>query len=397
VSSVILKKSADDFIKRKHPWIFSGAIEKVEGNPSNGETVEIYTSAKKLIGKGCYSPSSQIRVRVWSFNPDEQINPDFFKKKIEQSSLLRKQIINSEETDAYRLINAESDGLPGLIVDCYNDFLVCQFLSAGAEFFKSTIVEILKEEFKPEGIYERSDVDVRKKENLEPAKGVLFGNEPDDLIEIKENGLKFLVDIKNGHKTGFYLDQRDNRKMIIDFCRDKTVLNCFSYTGAFSVYALNAGARQITQVETSSYAIEIAMKNIGLNKLDSENVENISEDVFKVLRKFRDEARSFDVIILDPPKFAESVSQVQKASRAYKDVNLLAVKLLNPGGTLFTFSCSGHVSPELFQKIIAGAALDADRNVCIIKFLSQSPDHPVSLNFPEGLYLKGLVCSLSSS
>jgi 23S rRNA (cytosine1962-C5)-methyltransferase len=393
VPSVTLKKSADEFLKRKHPWIFSGAIEKVNGNPSGGETVEIFTHNKKLAGRGSFSPSSQIRVRVWSFNPDEQIDADFFRKKIKSSSLFRKKIIREEDTNAYRLINSESDGIPGLIVDRYDNYLVCRFLSAGTEYFKNIIVEILKDIFNPACIYERSDADVRKKETLSPTKGVLSGKEPDDLPEIKENGLKFLVDIKNGQKTGFYLDQRDNREMLTEFCGDKTVLNCFSYTGAFSVYALSAGAKQVTQVETSSSAIDIAMKNIELNKLNVSRVENINDDVFKVLRKFRDEGRYFDIIILDPPKFAESSSQIEKASRAYKDINLLAIKLLNPNGILFTFSCSGHVSPELFQKIVAGAALDANRNVHIIKFLSQSSDHPLALNFPEGLYLKGLICS----
>jgi 23S rRNA (cytosine1962-C5)-methyltransferase len=393
MQSVTLKKSADSFIKRKHPWIFSGAIEKVEGNPSNGETVQIFTSDKKLIGNGSFSPSSQIRVRVWSFDPEEKIDPDFFRRKILLALEVRNHLIDSSRTNAYRIINAESDGLPGLIVDRYSDFLVCQFLSAGEEFFKETIVEILNEILKPAGIYERSDVEVRTKEGLQPAKGLLKGNIPDDLIEVKENGFKFLVDVKNGHKTGFYLDQRDNRALISEFSKGKNVLNCFSYTGGFSVYALASGADKITQIEASSSAIELASKNFELNNLDSSLVESINGDVFEVLRKFRDERRIFDLIILDPPKFAESSSQIQKASRGYKDINLLAIKLLNLGGILFTFSCSGHVSPELFQKIVADAALDSGREVKIIMQLTQASDHQVSLNFPEGFYLKGLVCA----
>jgi len=392
VNSVILKKSADSFIKRKHPWIFSGAIDKVDGNPSNGETVQIFTSNKTLVGFGSFSSASQIRVRVWSFNPEVKIDPDFLRDKIVTASKLRNQFIDYSTTDAYRVINAESDGLPGLIVDKYSDFLVCQFLSAGAEFNKNIIVEILGDTFKPKGIYERSDSEVRTKEDLEPVKGILRGKEPDELLEVKENGLKFFVDAKSGHKTGFYIDQRENRKILSEYVKDKTVLNCFSYTGGFSVYALATGAKKVTQIESSASVIELSAKNFELNNLSSSMVENINGDVFEVLRKFRDERRTFDLIILDPPKFAESAFQIQKASRGYKDINLLALKLLNPGGMLFTFSCSGHISQELFQKIVADATLDSGREVRIIKQLTQSSDHPVALNFPEGLYLKGLVC-----
>ena len=390
--SVTLKKSADSFIKRKHPWIFSGAIEKVEGNPSNGETVQIFTSDKKLVGSGSFSTSSQIRVRVWSFNPEEKIDGDFFRNKIDQAKSLREKIIDISTTNAYRIINSESDGLPGLIVDRYGDYLVCQFLSSGTEFFKEAIADVLNNLFKLKGIYERSDVDVREKEGLKPIKELLKGKELEELVEIIENGLKFLVDVKEGHKTGFYLDQRDNRKLVAEFAKGKIVLNCFSYTGGFSVYAMAFGAEKVTQIESSLSALEIANKNIEMNGLNISNIENINGDVFEVLRKFRDERRTFDLIILDPPKFAESASQIQKAGRGYKDINLLAIKLLNPGGILITFSCSGHVSKELFQKIVSDAALDSGREVKIIKQLSQSADHPVSLNFPEGLYLKGMVC-----
>lgn len=393
--SVYLKKSADKFIKRKHPWIFSGAIEKIDGNPSNGETVQIFTSDKKLIGLGNFSPSSQIRIRVWSFNPEEKIDADFFRNKIDRAKSLREKIIDISATNAYRIINSESDGLPGVVFDRYGEYLVCQFLSSGAEYFKETITDILNDVFRPKGIYERSDVDVREKEGLVPTKGLLLGEEPEGLVEILENGFKFLVDIKEGHKTGFYLDQRDNRKLVSEYAKEKNVLNCFSYTGGFSVYAIASGAISVTQTDTSSSALELASKNIVLNGLDLSVVENINGDVFEILRKFRDERRTFDLIILDPPKFAESASQTQKASRGYKDINLLAFKLLNPGGILFTFSCSGHISQELFQKIVSDAALDSGREVKIFKQLTQSTDHPVLLNFPEGLYLKGLMCFTS--
>jgi len=392
MASVILKKSADSFIKRKHPWIFSGAIEKVEGNPSNGDTVQIFISNKTLVGCGSFSPSSQIRVRVWSFDPEELIDSEFFRRKILLAHSQREKIIEISETNVYRIINAENDGLPGLIVDRYADYLVCQFLSAGAESNKGVIIETLNELFKPVGIFERSDVEVRTKEGLQPNQGLLKGNIPEDLIEVQENGFKFLVDIKSGHKTGFYLDQRDNRSLVSEFSKGKSVLNCFSYTGGFSVYALAAGAEKATQIEASASASDLSNKNFELNNLNPSLVENINGDVFEILRKFRDERRTFDLIILDPPKFAESADQIQKASRGYKDINLLAMKLLNPGGILFTFSCSGHISHELFQKIVAGAALDSGREVKIIKQLTQSSDHPVALNFPEGLYLKGLIC-----
>jgi len=395
MQSVTLKKSADSFIKRKHPWIFSGAIEKIEGNPSNGETVQIFNSEKKLVGYGSFSPSSQLRVRVWSFDPEEKIDRDFFRRRILLASEVRNHLIDSSRTNAYRIVNAESDGLPGLIIDRYANYLVCQFLSAGAEFNKKLIIEILDDVFKPVGIFERSDVEVRTKESLQPAKGLLKGTVPDDLIEVRENGFKFLVDIKGGHKTGFYLDQRDNRALVSEFAKGKNVLNCFSYTGGFSVYSLASGAEKVTQIEASASALDLSLKNAELNNIDTSLIENINGDVFEVLRKFRDERRTFDLIILDPPKFTESTSQIQKASRGYKDINLLAIKLLNPGGILFTFSCSGHISQDLFQKIVADASLDSGREVQIIKQLTQSSDHPVSLSFPEGLYLKGLVCSVN--
>jgi 23S rRNA (cytosine1962-C5)-methyltransferase len=395
VPSVILKKAADSFIKRKHPWIFSGAIEKVEGCPSNGETVQIFTSDKKPVGNGSFSPSSQIRVRVWSFDPEEKLDENFFWRKISLAQSLREEIIDSSQTNAYRIINAESESLPGLIVDRYSNYLVCQFLSAGAEFHKKIIIDVLDDIFKPLGIFERSDIDVRTKEGLQPVQGLLKGTLSEDFVEVRENGFRFLVDIKSGHKTGFYLDQRDNRSLVSEFSKEKNILNCFSYTGGFSVYALASGAEKVTQIESSLSALEIANKNMEMNGLSLSSVENINDDVFTVLRKFRDVRKTFDLIILDPPKFAESASQIQQASRGYKDINLLAIKLLNPGGILFTFSCSGHIAPELFQKIIAGAAIDSGREVKIIKQLMQSSDHPVSLNFPEGLYLKGLVCSVN--
>lgn len=392
---VKLKRGRDKSFLRKHPWIFSGAIDSVKDLKQNGETVEIISADGKPLGYGSYSAHSQITVRVLSFNPSEKIDIDFFRNRIESSIELRNNLINTQSTNAYRIINAESDFLPGLVVDKYDNYLVCQFLSAGAEFWKKEIVEVLNSIFNPAGIYERSDVDVREKEGLQPVKAVLSGKEPAEYFEVIENENKFFVDIKSGHKTGFYLDQRDNRNILSLFASDKEVLNCFSYTGGFAVYALRGGAKKVINVDSSADALSLAEKNLSLNKIDSSRYENTRDDVFKYLRKLRDTNKQFDVIVLDPPKFAESVSQVEKASRGYKDINLLALKSLKKNGVLFTFSCSGHITQELFNKIVSDAAIDSGREVHILKFLTQSSDHTISTSFPEGLYLKGLVCVVS--
>ena len=387
-----LKKNRQRSLERKHPWVFSGAIDSIKEPPQSGVTIKVVSADGKFLGWGAYSIKSQISIRIWSFDENENIDTEFFRRQIEQSIELRDQIIETTNTNAYRLINAESDGLPGIIVDKYNDYIVCQFLSAGAEFWKEEVVKLLSSLLNPTGIYERSDVEVREKEGLLPVSGVLFGKEPPDLVEIFENGNKFFIDIKKGHKTGFYLDQRDNRKLLEKFSSGKEILNCFAYSGGFAVYALKSGADKVINVDSSIETLELAEKNFALNGISSSAYENINDDIFKFLRKLRDTNKQFDIIILDPPKFAESVSQIEKASRGYKDINLLAIKLLKKGGVLFTFSCSGHITSELFNKIIADAALDSGRNVNIVKNLTQSPDHTVSTNFPEGLYLKGLVC-----
>jgi 23S rRNA (cytosine1962-C5)-methyltransferase len=389
---VLLKKSREKSLLQHHPWLFSGAIEKISGNPQPGETVTIQVFDGRNLGRGAWSPQSQIAVRIWSFDSQEVIDEQFFRIRLQMAIALRQQLLANPDTNALRLVNAESDGLPGLIVDKYDEFLVCQFLSAGIEYWKTTIISLLQEFVPATGIYERSDVDVRHKEGLSRRIGVLFGKEPPQLVEIKENGMRFLVDIKNGHKTGFYLDQRENRKRFAEFAHGVEILNCFAYTGGFGIYALAAGAKQVTNLETSADALDLLNKNVTLNALEPAIVINIKDDVFQVLRQFRDSCRTFDMIVLDPPKFAESQSQLRKASRGYKDINLLAFKLLRSGGTLFTFTCSGQMTAALFQKIVADAALDAGRTVKIIGYLSQAADHPVALNFPEGRYLKGLIC-----
>jgi 23S rRNA (cytosine1962-C5)-methyltransferase len=296
------------------------------------------------------------------------------------------------DTDSYRLIHGESDGIAGLIVDRYNDVLVLQSLTAGSEFWKETIADLLVEETGAQNIYERSDADVRELEGLKPISGVLRGTIPDSRITILEHNLKFKVDVQHGHKTGFYLDQRANRQRVSELSKDRDVLNCFCYTGGFSLNALANGAKSVLSVDSSADALSLLEENIALNNLPAERHTSLEGDVFQLLRKFRDENRSFDMIILDPPRFAPTAAHAEKAARAYKDINLLAFKLLRSAGILVTFSCSGGVDAALFQKIVASAALDAGVDASIIEHLSQGNDHPVSLHFPEGTYLKGLVC-----
>jgi 23S rRNA (cytosine1962-C5)-methyltransferase len=388
MNSVILKKGREKNLLQRHPWIFSGAIECVEGAPGVGETVTVCSFDRKSLAQAAWSPQSQIALRVWSFNPETIIDAAFFRTKLKNAIAARRNI----NSNAIRLVAAESDGLPGLIIDRYADWIVCQFLSAGSEHWKDTIVELLQELFPSVPVYERSDVSVREKEGLPSRCGVLAGTEPPEHVEINENGMRLLVDIKGGHKTGYYLDQRDSRLAVRQWAEGRDVLNCFSYTGGFGVAALLGGAKHVLQMDSSEPALEIARKNAELNGLDPAASEYMCGDVFKELRRFRDSRRDFDLIILDPPKFIESRSQLEGGARGYKDINLLAFKLLRPGGLLFTFSCSGLMEMPLFQKIVADSALDAGRNGQILAVLNQSPDHPIALNFPEGAYLKGLLC-----
>jgi len=406
MSSVILKKGREKNLLQRHPWIFSGAIERVEGSPGSGETVTVCSFDRKPLAQAAWSPESQIAARIWSFNPETIIDAAFFRTKLQNAINARCHLTGRAcspsaprtaetavpTTNAVRLVAAESDGLPGLIIDRYADWIVCQFLSAGSEYWKDTIVELLQEFFPGLSIYERSDVSVREKEGLPSRCGVLAGTEPPEHVEIEENGMRLLVDIKGGHKTGYYLDQRDSRFAVRQWAEGRDVLNCFSYTGGFGVAALLGGAKHVTQMDSSEPALDIAKKNAELNGLDPAVSEYLCGDVFKELRKYRDSRRSFDLIVLDPPKFIESRSQLDGGARGYKDINLLAFKLLRPGGLLFTFSCSGLMEMPLFQKIVSDAALDAGRNGQILAVLNQSPDHPVALNFPEGAYLKGLLC-----
>ena len=343
-----------------------------------------------MLGTGAYSPHSQIRVRLWEFS-EIKIDKDLFVERISNALNFRKAIIDESKYNAYRIINSESDDLPGVIVDKYNNVLVCQFISTGADFWKNTIVEILVDKLNPAAIYERSDADVRQKEGLKSAKGMLYGNLTSDEIEIKEDNVSFLINVKSGHKTGFYLDQRINRKVVTEYSQGKSVLNCFSYTGGFGVNAAVAGAEHVTNLDSSEDVLNQSVMNFNLNNISSDKYTNEKADVFKKLRSLKTENKKYDLIILDPPKFIEGKNSLNKGSRGYKDINMLAMQLLNAGGYLFTFSCSGLMTPELFNKIVADAAVDANINASIVNRLWQSPDHRTITSFPESLYLKGLV------
>ena len=392
MASVILKEGREKSLLRRHPWIFSGAILGIEGHVEPGETVEVLSCHGDFLARGAYSPRSQIAVRIWSFDANEEIGPGFFHQRLQRAIDSRTVLLRNNSATAYRIVNAESDGLPGVIIDRYGDFLVCQFLSAGSEYWRREIIAQLEALAPCAGMYERSDVDVREKEGLLPRSGHLSGEEVPELVEIQEGPVRFMVDIRRGHKTGFYLDQRENRGFVPAFCMNAEVLDGFSYTGGFGVWALKHGAAKVTHLESSSTALQLARRNVEINELDTGKVEDVEGDVFKALRLYRDQDRQFDLIVLDPPKFATSKGQLEQASRGYKDINWLAFKLLKPGGVLFTFSCSGAVDMNLFQKIVAGAAVDAGRDGQIIQRLTQASDHPTALNFPEGTYLKGLVC-----
>jgi 23S rRNA (cytosine1962-C5)-methyltransferase len=392
MSAVILKPDREKSLLRRHPWVFSGAVDRIEGNPGSGDTVDVISSVGLLLGRGAYSPSSQIRVRIWTFDPNETVSPEFFQSRIQRALHLRRSLGLLHPEGACRVVHGESDGLPGLIVDRYADYLVCQFLTAGTERWKSDILVSLTELLPSAGIYERSDVEARGREGLQPLAGHLLGREAPELLMIHEGPCRFAVDIRRGHKTGFYLDQRDNRALMATYARGAEVLNAFAYTGAFGIHALKAGAARVTHVESSHDALDLARHNLELNGLEAVAAEHIEGNVFQVLRQYRHTGRHFDLIVLDPPKFVEAQSHLERASRGYKDINLLAFRLLDPGGFLFTFSCSGLMPQPLFQKIVADAALDAGREAHILHRLGQSADHPTALAFPEGSYLKGLIC-----
>ena len=430
-AAITLKAGREKSLLRRHPWVFSGAVERVDGAAASGDTLAVCGAQGEFLAWAAYNAASQITARVWSWHQEDVINAEFFRSRIANAlearnainfpirhnilPTVRPELVEGHDnapsvdfarastgsarteclllnsgSNGIRLIHAESDGLPGLIVDQYGGVLVMQIGSAGAERWRDTCADILQQLCNPACIYERSDSDSRALEGLEPRNGVLRGTLPES-VEITEHGLRFKVDVAAGQKTGFYLDQRDNRKLTETLARDKDVLNCFCYTGGFSLYALRGGAKSVLSIDASEEALQLAQRNVELNGLDASRAEWLCADVFQALRTLRDQNRKFDLIILDPPKFAPTAAFAEKAARGYKDIALLGFKLLRPGGLLATYSCSGGISEDLFQKIIAGAALDAGVDAQIIRYLHASADHPVLLSFPEGAYLKGLV------
>ncbi|MCJ7662352.1 MAG: class I SAM-dependent rRNA methyltransferase [Anaerolineales bacterium] len=389
--NVQLNVGREKSVHRGHPWIFSGSIMKVDEGIVPGETVDVLDSSGEVIARGAYSPDSQIRIRIWTWNLSEPINSDFLRSRLEQALTYRKQYLNLNKINAYRLVYGEADGLPGFIVDRYDDILVIQCTTCGADRWRETFIDLLVQLTGIEKIVERSDVDVRELEGLPARSCIVNGDVAPGPHTIRENDMRFWVDVLEGQKTGFYLDQRDNRAGLRKFVNQRDVLDCFTYTGGFAISALIGGAKSVVGVDSSKENLNLARENCKINGISPDNVEWVVGDIFKYLRELRDRNRKFDLIILDPPKFAPTSKHVQKAARGYKDINLLGFKLLRPGGMLCTFSCSGGVGQELFQKIVVSAAIDAGVRARIIKRFSQALDHPVGLNFPEGEYLKGLL------
>lgn len=373
---------------RRHPWLFSGALAPQADTPTSGETVRVLDTHGRFLGWAAWSGESQIRLRFWSFDERETIDRDFFHRRLSRAIQLRDGM--DQVSDAMRLVNGESDGLPGLIVDRYGEVLVMQLLSAGPESWREVLCDELQTLTGAQAIYERSDADVRELEGLPLRSGLLRGELP-AVTDITEHGLRYRVNVTAGQKTGFYLDQRANRQRIGDLARGADVLNCFCYTGGFSLAALRGDARSVLSIDSSGDALDAARINLSLNDLPSERAEWVEADVFQYLRRLRDAGRSYDLIVLDPPKFAPTAQHVERASRAYKDINLWAMKLLRPNGHLATFTCSGGMSAELFQKVVAGSAWDAKSDMRLTSRFGADVDHPVSLNFPEGDYLKGLL------
>ncbi|MFZ5803004.1 MAG: class I SAM-dependent rRNA methyltransferase [Candidatus Omnitrophota bacterium] len=385
----ILKAGKEKPLEGHHPWVFSGAIDRIDEDYATGDLVKVYSAQDRFLGIGYLNPRSQIAIRMLVFQ-DIPVDEHFFAKRVRRAIDLRYPFL-PPDTNAYRLVHSEGDFLPGLIVDRYADYLVVQFQTAGIEKWRDVIIRTLGEALGPKGIYEKNDTDHRETEGLEKRSGVLAGEEPPNYVEIKEYGIKFAVDLKSGQKTGFFLDQRENRKKVGMASAQKRVLNCFAYTGGFGVVAAKWGASETVSVEASEAALNTARTNYELNGLTGPAFQFVKADVFEYLRSVRQE---FDVVVLDPPAFCKHKAQVMQASRGYKDINLSALRLLAKGGLLFTYSCSSHIDPDLFQKIVFGAAKDTHKKVRILEKTSHGFDHPINIYHPEGEYLKGLVCQV---
>lgn len=388
---LVLKKGKEKAAWQKHPWIFSGAVDKIKGKPENGEIVKVLAADQSFLAYGYFNGQSRVAVRLLEWDEEVQIDTAWYAARIKAAIASRAHILKENYTDTCRLIFSEADYLPGLIVDQYADFLSLQILSAGMEHVKADLISILREELSPKGIFDKSDANARTHENLEPAQGLLWGETPPEFIEVKENGIRYHINIADGQKSGFYCDQRDNREILAAYTKDKEVLDCFCYSGGFTLNSLKMGASHVTSVDSSALAIETLAHNLELNGFAPTQQHSIQSDVNKQLRAFKEEGKLFDVLVLDPPKYAPSRSALDRAARAYKDLNRLGMGLLKSGGILATYSCSGAVDLETFKQIIAWAALDAGREVQIIKQFHQPEDHPVRISFSEGEYLKGLL------
>ena len=386
-----LKKGKEKAVYQRHPWVFSGALDKVKGKPENGDIVRLVDANGDFLAYGYYNDQSRVAVRLIEWNEEITIDEAWYEQKIKTAIAGRAHLLADKDTTAARLIFSEADFLPGLIVDRYADFLSVQILSSGIEKAKDIIIAVLVKLLKPKGIFDRSDATARTHEGITAENGLLWGETPEEFIQVKENGIKYHINIAEGQKSGFYCDQRDNRSILASYTKGKSVLDCFSYSGGFSLNAFAQGAAEVTSVDSSALAIETLKQNIDLNKFDASKHVAIQSDVNKQLRQFNDEGKKFDVVVLDPPKYAPSRSALDRAARAYKDLNRRGLLLLESGGLLATFSCSGAVDIETFKQIIAWAALDAGKEVQIIKQFCQPEDHPVRLSFPEGEYLKGLL------
>ncbi len=390
IPEVMLKAGREKSIRRRHPWIFSGAVARVEGAPPSGSTVRLVSQSNEFLAYAAWSPASQIRLRIWSYDEQQDIDAAFIRSRVARAIDLRRQLNMLDKAHACRLIFGESDGLPGLIVDRYGDYLVCQFLSAGGEYWRDAVVSALNDLLSPRAIHERSEAEVRKKEGLASRSGLLCGETPTAPIEFLIGSMRRLVNVEHGQKTGGYLDQSFNYQRVAAYARNARVLDAYSYSGGFAISSLLSGAASATLIDSSADALAMAEQQAILNGV-ADRCSYTNANVPEELRRLRKSQQQFDLVILDPPKFVSSAQQLKSGCRGYKDVNMLGLQLLKPGGVLATFSCSGHVSGELFQKIVAGAAVDVNRDVQIIERLSQAPDHPVELQFPEAEYLKGLL------
>lgn len=388
---IILKKSKEKAVLQRHPWVFSGALESVKGKPENGDLVKVLDAGKDFLAYGYYNNQSRVAVRLLEWDENVEINDEWWVSKIKNAVAARRDILN-ENTNTCRLIFSESDYLPGLIVDIYNDYLSLQILTEGIERVKELIVKTLQEVTGVKGIVDKSDNASRSHDGLAPTNGgMLWGETPPEFVEVKENGVKYLINVLEGQKSGFYCDQRFNRQILASYVKNKKVLDCFSYSGGFTLNSFLQGAKEVISIDSSALAIETLKKNIILNNFDANLSIAIQADVNKQLRKFKEEGEKFDVVVLDPPKYAPSRSSLDRAARAYKDLNRLGMQVLEKGGLLATFSCSGAMDIDTFKQVIAWAALDAGKEVQILYQFSQPEDHPIRISFSEGEYLKGLL------